>query len=44
MTKELYGMYLGIALSEFAKLSISDWQFYAILVPTVVLVTISNNK
>jgi hypothetical protein len=33
--------YLGFALSAFAKLTITDWQFWAILIPFYLLVKIT---
>ena len=37
-------LYLGITLFAFAKLSFTDWQFYAILIPFALLETIRNRK
>lgn len=37
-------LYLGFALCCFAKLSSLDWQFYAILIPFIILETIRNYK
>lgn len=37
-------LYLGIALAAFAKLSVTDWQYYAILIPFALLETIRNRK
>jgi hypothetical protein len=39
--KLLAPLYLGFALSAFAKLSYSDWEFYAIIVPFFLLVAIT---
>ena len=42
LLKELLApMYLGFALGAFANLQWSDWQFYAIIVPFWILVTIA---
>lgn len=32
-----YAFYLGVALFEFADVRVIDWQFYAIVVPIVIL-------
>lgn len=37
-------LYLGFALSYFAKLTFLDWKFYAILIPFVLLGTHRNFK
>lgn len=37
-------LYLGFALSYFAKLSLLDWQFYVILIPFTFLEVIRNRK
>ena len=36
----LLGGYLGISLSMFANITILDWQWWAIIVPTAILVTL----
>ena len=35
--KILSALYLGFALTMFAKLSVTDWQFWAIIVPFWIL-------
>lgn len=42
--KYLYGLYLGGALAAFADITFLQWQFYAVLVPTIILVEYFNNK
>lgn len=37
-------LYLGVALSVFADLSVLDWKFYAILIPFTFLETLRNFK
>jgi hypothetical protein len=37
-------MYLGFALSFFANLFITDWRFYAVLIPFAILEKIRNFK
>ena len=42
LLKELLApMYLGFALGAFANLQWSDWQFYVIIVPFWILVTVT---
>ena len=36
--KYAYSFFLGAAMGAFAKLDPTDWQLYAILIPTVILV------
>lgn len=36
--------YLGFALSIFANLSLTDWEFYAIILPFCLLETFRNYK
>jgi hypothetical protein len=38
--KSGYSIWLGFALAAFAHIFIDSWQFWAILVPTVILVVI----
>ena len=33
-----YGFYLGFSLAFFADVYVYDWRFYAIIIPTVILV------
>ncbi len=37
-----YGLFLSVALSAFANVSVYDWQWYAIFIPTVILVNMRN--
>lgn len=34
----LYAVYLGAALADFGHISFTQWEFYAIFIPTVLLV------
>lgn len=36
----LIGVWMGIALSVFAKLNYTQWEFYAILIPTVFIAVV----
>ena len=42
----LYGAYLGFVLSFLCDINFLNWKFYAILVPTVILVElkVKNNR
>jgi hypothetical protein len=42
MTRILWAMYLGGALSAFGNITYYDWQLYAIFVPTAILVAVFN--
>jgi hypothetical protein len=37
------GAYLGFALGAFAKLGFKDWQFWAIVLPTIFLFAVAHN-
>jgi len=36
----LWAVYLGGALAAVANLAVFDWQFWAIMIPTAILVTL----
>lgn len=42
--KPLMYFYLGFSLGLFAKLTFTDWEFYAIILPIVLLDTFSDIK
>lgn len=37
-------LYLGFALAHFANLTLSDWETYAIMVPTILISSFRNIK
>ena len=37
-------MYLGASLLAFTNLSVLNWEFYAICIPTIILETLDNQK
>jgi hypothetical protein len=37
LMKSLVGAYLGFSLSMFGKVTYQHWEFYAILVPTIII-------
>ena len=32
-----YGIYLGFAVTAFGRINASNWRFYAIIIPTIIL-------
>lgn len=38
----LYAIYLAISISKFARIDVTMWEFYAIGIPTILLVSVFN--
>ena len=44
MKKYYYCIWLGIALIAFSSITFLDWEFYAIVIPTIILESLNNQK